>query len=153
VARSIDPEDERRKACVLALEELIRQHGSPLKVEKAIPTLKQPTINKFQKHGSLGLELADAIAAAHDTTVDGLVWLFLKGGAGAVLARNVPGWHKAVEEATSRWGDYPYDLAGATLLPVAPRVATPDFVRDLARLFSDHVRTSSVRPAVRKANV
>lgn len=149
MARQLDPGSERRQACALAIAELMKEHGSGPKIETATGLL-QPTINKFTKHGVLGIDFADQIASVYDTTVDGLVWLFLRGGAGAVLARNVPGWAKAVEEAISRGNDYSYEVAGAVVLPLAPRVATWDFARDLARLFHDHVRTSSVRPAVRK---
>lgn len=149
MGRKLDPESDRHRACSLAIAKLMEEHGSGPKIEEATG-LKQPTINKFQKHGTLGIDFADQVAAVFDTTIDGLVWKFLNGGAGAVLARNLPGWAKAVEEAQAAGHDYPYDLAAAVILPVAPRYATPEFARDLARVFSDHVRTSSVRPAVRR---
>ncbi len=149
MAQKIDPGSERLRACRLAVEALIEEHGSGNAAAKA-SGLRQQSISALLKHDQLGLDFADEIAKAYETTIDGLVWQFIKTGDGEVRAGNVPGWAKAVEEARSQWGDSEYGLAAEVILPTAPRVATANFVYDLAQLFHRHVKSSSVRPAVRK---
>lgn len=150
MARKIDPGSERLRACRLAVAQLIEEHGTGNAAAKATK-LRQQSISDLIKHGKLGIDFADEIAAVFETTVDGLVWKFLKAEGGEVRAGNVPGWAKAVEEATSQWGESGYDLAAEVILPTAPRLATARFAYDLGQIFHMHVRSSSVRPAVRKA--
>ena len=134
MARKLEPSSDRGEAVYRAAVALKEKHGSENKV--AIATgIKQQSLNKLIGRRVLGIELADKIAAAYDTTVDGLVALFIEGGEG-VKASDVPGWAKAVEEAREQFGDvYPYPLAGRVVLPISPRRATAHFVRDLADLF------------------
>lgn len=134
-----------------AARELVEVHGSANKAAKATGLVQQ-TLSELLRNRTLGLEFADKIAALYETTIDGLVWKFVRGGEGKVRAGDVPGWSRSVEEAKSAWGDmYPYGIAAETHLPIAPRVATPEFARDLAVLYYNHTRSSSVRAAVRKA--
>lgn len=125
----------------LALKEKYRSEN-----KAALATgINQQALNKLIGKRVLGIELADKIAAAYDTTVDGLVALFLEGGEG-VKACDVPGWAKAVEEAREQFGDvYPYPLAGRVVLPFVPKKATAHFVRDLARLIHDYAGISHTR--------
>jgi hypothetical protein len=142
----LDPGSDRVAACLKAVDELAKIHGSQNKA--AIKTgLGQQKLNKFVNTKSLGIDFADQIAAVYETTVDGLVWLFVRGGEGAVRAGSVPGWQKAVEEAESRWPEYgqQYLPAADATLPLAPKIATPEFARDIARLLFDHARGSQTR--------
>lgn len=134
----------------MAVERLIEEHGSGNAAAKA-SHLRQQSISALLKYDQLGLDFADEIAKVYETTIDGLVWLFLKAGDGEVRAGNVPGWARAVQEAESQWGESDaYVLAAEVILPTAPRVATARFAYDLAQIFHVHVKSSSVRPAVRK---
>jgi hypothetical protein len=146
-----DPAGERREACRIAVEKLREQHGGDSGVMRATGgKLKQQALSGFMKRGKLGIQLADAIAAQFETTVDGLVWLLLKEGGGEVRASSIPGWDRAVEEARAEFGDSRYDMAAQSVLPTAPRYATARFAYDLAQIFHLHVRVSSIMPAVRK---
>lgn len=145
----LDPESERVEACHKVALELVSKHGSVNAAAVALG-LSQQTLNALVKERKLGIQFADQLAALKETTVDGLVWLYIKGGAGAVRAGNIQGWQRAAAEAESTWpefGSY-YQAAAETLLPVAPRQATPELVRDLARLLFDHTRKSHVRLTV-----
>lgn len=143
----LDRKSDRHLACVRAAEALMKEHGSGPKVEEATG-LKQPTLNNLLKHGKLGIGFADQIAAVFDTTVDGLVAIFLRENE-PLRAADIPGWQDAVAEAKANDPGYDYAAAGAVVLPVWPRRATPGFARDMARIFHDHVRTSGARPLVR----
>lgn len=149
MALKIDPGSERVRACRLAAQELCKKYGSAN--QAALKTgLRQQSISALLKSNQLGLEFADKLAAHYETTIDGLVWLFLREGNGDVRAGSVPGWSRAVEEAKAQWGDGGYDLAAQIVLPQAPRQATPRFAYDLAQIFHVHVKSSSIRAAVRK---
>jgi len=149
MAQKIDPASDRLRACRKAIDELIEQHGTGNAAAKATG-LRQQSISALINYNQLGIDFADDIARVYETTVDGLVWKFIKTGDGEVRAGNVPGWAKAVEEARSQWGDSEYGLAAEIILPTAPRFATARFAYDLAQIFHMHVKSSSVRPAVRK---
>lgn len=142
----LDPRSDRHRACLLAARALMEEHGSGPKVEEATG-LRQPTLNNLLKHGKLGIGFADQIAAAFETTVDGLVAIFLRENE-PLRAADIPGWQDAVAEAKGTDPGYDYLAAGAIVLPIWPRRATREFARDLARLFHDHVRISSTRPRV-----
>lgn len=153
----LDPGSDRTKACWLAFEHLRRQDLKPDDPPRSVNAtakefgLTQQTLNKFHNTKELGIDFADQIASKFDTTVDGLVWLFLRGG-DQVRAGDVPGWEKAVEECRALGWDYPYELAQETRLPVAPSYATPAFARDLALFIQNYGRTSHTRiQAVRVA--
>lgn len=149
MALKIDPATDRARACRLAVEKLCKEHGSAN--QAALKTgLRQQSISALLKSGQLGLDFADKIAAHYETTIDGLVWLFLREGNAEVQAGNIPGWSRAVEEARAEWGDSGYELAAQVYLPTAPRLATARFAYDLAQIFHVHVKSSSVRAAVRK---
>lgn len=149
MALKIDPASERVRACRLAADALCKKYGSAN--QAALKTgLRQQSISALLKSGQLGLDFADKLAAHYETTIDGLVWLFLREGSGEVRAGNIPGWTRAVEEAKAEWGDSGYDLAQHVYLPTAPRLATARFAYDLAQIFHVHVKSSSVRAAVRK---
>lgn len=151
MARKIDPGTDRVTACKLAAEALIEKFGSANKVDEATEgELTQQTLSALVRDGKLGIDFADKIAAHYETTVDGLVWMFLHEGRIAVRAGDVPGWKRAVEEARAQWGDSSYEVASYVVLPTAPKLASARFAYDLAQIFHMHVRTSSVRPAVRK---
>ncbi len=149
MARKIDPASERVLACQAAARKLVAKYGSAKKAE-AGTGLTQQTLSALIKRGKLGIDFADQLAAHYETTIDGLVWLFVHEGDGAVIAGNIPGWQRAVEEARSQWGDSAYEVAAHTHLPTAPRHASARFAYDLAQVFHMHVKSSSVRPAVRK---
>lgn len=143
----IDPGSERHRACLLAARHLMKEHGSGPKVEAATG-LQQPTLNNLLKHGKLGIKFADQIAAVFETTVDGLVALFLRENE-PVRVGDIPGWQEAVAEAKNLDPNYDYAAASAVVLPVWPRRATAEFASDLARIFHKHVRTSGMRPVAK----
>jgi len=154
----LDPGGDRTKACLAAAEDLLSRRvarGEPRSVNATAKEfgLNQQTLDKFIKSKQLGIEFADQIAAVFETTVDGLVWRFLKGGEGFVRAGDVPGWARAVEEARSAYGgeDHDFSLAAEVRLPVAPRLATKEFAYDLAQVFQKHTRASGARPIARRA--
>lgn len=147
----LDPGSDRTKACWLAFQHLRSQGLEPGAAPRSVNAtakefgLTQQTLDKFHRTKELGIDFADQIAATFDTTVDGLVWLFLRGG-DHVRAGDVPGWEKAVEECHALgWGNYPYEIAKETRLPVAPSFATPTFARDLAQFLQNYGRTSHTR--------
>ena|SRR5687768_4497610 len=140
----LDPRSDRHRACLLAAHALIKEYGSGPKVEEATG-LRQPTLNNLIKHGKLGIGFADQIAAVFETTVDGLVAIFLRENE-PLRAADIPGWQEAVAEARANDPSYDYAAAGAVVLPMWPRRATAGFARDMARIFHDHVRVSSTRP-------
>lgn len=146
----LDPASDRVEACYRVAVELKEKFGSVNRA--ALETkLNQQTLNSLVSKRKLGIEFADQIAALLDTTVDGLVWLVVKGGKGAVRAGNVPGWAKAVEDAREEFGELPYALAGEVLLPIAPRRASKHMVRDLARFLQDYAGQSHMRLTAAKA--
>jgi hypothetical protein len=151
MAQKIDPGSERLRACQMAAEALRDKYGSGNKAALATG-LRQQSLSDLLSQGKLGLKFADELAEHYETTLDGLVWLFLKGGAGTVRAGNIPGWSRSVEEARAEWGDSSYELAAEVSLPTGPRHASARFVYDLAQIFHVHVKTSSVRAAIRKVN-
>jgi hypothetical protein len=142
--RGLDPGSDRHRACLAAAKALMTEYGSGPKVEQATG-LKQPTLNNLLKHDKLGIGFADQIAAVFETTVDGLVAIFLRENE-PLRAVDIPGWQEAVAEARVTDPDYDYLAASAVVLPVWPRRATREFARDMARIFHDHVRVSSTRP-------
>jgi hypothetical protein len=146
----LDPASDRVEACHRAAIELVKKHGTENKA--AIATgLSQQTLNSLIKSRKLGIDFADKLAAEYETTVDGLVWRFLKGGENAVRAGDLLGWQKAVEEAEATWPDYPYGAAAEVRLPVAPRVATKEFVGDLAGVLHRYATGSGTRVRTQKA--
>lgn len=140
----LDPGSDRVEACHRIALRLKKEHGSINAAAKATKLVQQ-TLNDLAKSRKLGIEFADQIASLYDTTVDGLVWLELKGGEGAVRAGDIPGWKKAVEDAEQRWPEYSYAVAAEVRLPIAPSVVTVDFVRDLAQFLHNHTRASGAR--------
>jgi hypothetical protein len=153
MAPPLNPKDERTRACRLAVESLIEKHGGQKAVERET-NLSQQSISKFLKQGSIGLDFADEIAAVYETTIDGLVWRFVRGGEGAVRAGNIPGWSKAVAELRERHADlFDWDAAAEVILPVAPRVAELDFVRALAQLITVYCSSTSTRIRAVKSRV
>lgn len=146
----LDPASDRVEACYQVALQLREKYGSVNRA--ALETgLNQQTLNSLVSKRKLGIEFADQIAGLLDTTIDGLVWLVLKGGKGAVRAGNVPGWAKAVEDAREEFGELPYALASEVLLPIAPKRASKHMVRDLARFLQDYSGHSHMRLAVSKA--
>jgi hypothetical protein len=150
MATKLDPGSDRVEACHRAALELVSEHGSVNKAAKATGLVQQ-TLNDLVGKRKLGIDFADQVASVYETTVDGLVWLLLKGGEGAVRAGDIPGWAKALEEAEQSYPDYPYGLAAEVRLPVAPRVATKDFVRDLGQFLYNHTKTSGARIRLKTA--
>lgn len=61
-----------------------------------------------------------------------------------MLARSIPGWERAVEEARGTLPDLEYDRAAAVELPSWPKSAraTVFLVQDLAILFTKHAHAS-----------
>lgn len=149
----LDPASDRVEACHRVSVELKEEHGSINAAAKA-SGLPQQTLNSLFKYRKLGIEFADQIAAFRNTTVDGLVWLMLRGGKGAVRAGAISGWAKAVEQARSEFGgadNLPFDVAAEILLPVAPRIATSPFVHDLAQIIRKYTQQSQTRIVAQKA--
>lgn len=146
----LDPASDRVEACFQAATELVKIHGSENKAALA-KGLSQQTLNKLLSARRLGIEFADQIAAVFDTTVDGLVWKYVKGGEGAVRAGDLPGWAKAAEEAEGTHPEYPYAAAAEVRLPIAPRIATVSFVVELAGVLHHHARVSGARMRAQKA--
>lgn len=162
----LDPGSQRTEACRRAVLLARRRYAeTPEGAAKAKPEdgallasvnftagamgLNQQTLDKFVRTGSLGIDFADQIAAFYETTVDGLVWLFLHGGAGAVRVGDIPGWAKAAAAARDQYGDdvYDFDEAAEVRLPIAPRRATKDFAKALAHFIWEHAKTSHMRLA------
>jgi hypothetical protein len=115
--------------------------------------LQQGTLSNLLSKRKLGIEFADQLAAVFDTTPDGLVWLLLRGGEGAVRAGNIQGWQKAVDEARGTMPDIPYELAAEVVIPHWPsgRRATAGFVQDLALIFSKHAAVTQTRLRAQKS--
>jgi hypothetical protein len=111
--------------------------------------LRQQNISNLLRHRSIGIDVADKIAALYETSVDGLVWLFMHDGGGAVRAGDIPHWTQAVAAAREQYGEVQssFDLAAEVRLPVAPRRATKEFAQELAHLIWKHALTSHVRVA------
>lgn len=151
----LDPTGDRVEACHRAALKLVADNGGTVnKAAKALG-VSQQTLNSLVSKRKLGIEFADQLASLYETTVDGLVWRFLRGGEGAVRAKDITGWANAVAEAAGQWPEYAefYGAAAETVLPVAPRVATPELARDIARLLYDHARKSQVRLTAQRARV
>jgi hypothetical protein len=147
----LDPKSDRVEACHRAVLALVAKNDNSENKAAKAAGLKQQKLNKFISSRSLGIDFADQIAAAYETTVDGLVWRFLKGGEGSVRAGDLTGWAKAVEEAEGTWPDYPYEAAAEVRLPIAPRVATKEFVGDLAGVLHRYAKGSGTRVRAQKA--
>lgn len=162
----LDPGSLRTAACAHAIREARRQYArTPEGAVKAKVEdgellasvnftagrmeLNQQTLDKFCRTGSLGIDFADQIAAFYETTVDGLVWLFLHGGSGAVRVGDIPGWARAAAAAKDHWGDavYDFDAAAEVRLPIAPRRASKEFAKALAHFIYEHAQTSHMRLA------
>lgn len=146
----LDPASDRVEACHRAATELVEKYGGSENQAAKQSKLSQQTLNKLLKHRQLGIEFADKLAAVYETTVDGLVWQFLKGG-DAVRAGDLPGWAKAAEEAEGTHPEYPFAMAAEVRLPIAPRVATTSFVVELAGVLHHHARASGSRMRAQKA--
>lgn len=147
----LDPATDRVEACHRAATALVEKYGRSENQAAKQTGLSQQTLNKLLKHRQLGIEFADKLAAIYKTTVDGLVWWFLKGGEGAVRAGDLIGWQQAVEEAEGTWPDYPYAAAAEVRLPIAPRIATKEFVGDLAGVLHRYAKGSGARLRAQKA--
>src|SRR5262245_40649773 len=114
----LDPASDRVEACHRAALKLRDKYGSVNAAAKALE-ISQQTLNSLVKQRKLGIEFADQLAALAGTTVDGLVWLLVKNGEGAVRAGDIPGWSKAVEDARGLFGgteDLPFDAAAEVKL-------------------------------------
>ncbi len=142
----LDPKSDRVEACHAAAMALVHKHGSVNKAAKATG-LTQQTLNDLVSKKQLGIDFADKLASHYETTVDGLIWSFLKGGDGAVRAGDITGWSKSAEAAEQQWPEYAvaYRLAAEVRLPVAPSVVDVNFVRDLAQFLHNHTRSSQTR--------
>ncbi len=147
----LDPTGDRVEACHRAALKLKSDHGGSVNAAAKATGLVQQTLNDLVKSRKLGIEFADQLASHFDTTVDGLVWLYLKGGEGAVRAGDIQGWKKSVEDAEQQWPDYPYAAAAEVRLPIAPRSASKDFVRDLAQFLHNHAASSQTRIKTQRA--
>jgi hypothetical protein len=149
----LDPGSDRVEACHRVAIQLKEEHGSVNAAAKALG-LSQQTLNSLVTQRKLGIEFADQLAALRGTTVDGLVWLLVKDGEGAVRAGDIPGWAKAVEDARGLFGgadDLPFAAAAEVLLPIAPRLASPAFVKDLAQFLRTYAQQSQTRMRAQKA--
>lgn len=149
----LNPASDRVEACRLAALELKSRHGDSLNAAAKEYGLQQPTLNSLVKDRKLGIDFADQLAAVFDTTPDGLVWRFLKGGEGAVRAGNIQGWSKAVDEARATMPDLPYELAAEVVLPHWPLSmrANATFAQDLALVFQRHATVTQTRMRAQKA--
>jgi hypothetical protein len=150
MAAKLDPKSDRVEACWRAADALREKYGSVNKAALATGLVQQ-TLNSLLKDRKLGIEFADQLAAEYETTIDGLIWLFLREGNSAVRAGNIPGWSRAAYDAEVEWPDYPYGAAADILLPLAPRQATKEFARDLAQVLYVHAKTSHQRISVKLA--
>lgn len=149
----LDPGSDRVEACHRVSVQLKEEYGSINAAAIALE-LSQQTLNSLFKHRKLGIEFADQLAALRGTTVDGLVWSLVKNGEGAVRAGDIPGWSKAVEDARGLFGgadDLPFEAAAEVKLPIAPRLATPAFAKDLAQFLRTYAQQSQMRMRAQKA--
>jgi hypothetical protein len=149
----LDPASDRVRACQAAALELKARHGNSLNAAAKEYKLQQPTLNSLVKSGKLGIDFADQLAAVFETTPDGLVWRFLKGGEGAVRVGNIQGWAKAVEDARGTMPHLPYELAAEVVLPHWPLSmrANATFAQDLALVFQRHATVTQTRIRAQKA--
>lgn len=153
MATKLDPGADRVEACHRLALELEEEFGSVNKAAIA-KGLTQQTLNSLVKDRKLGIEFADQLAALRDTTVDGLVWLLLRDGEGAVRAGDIPGWAIAVDQARGEFGgadDLPFDAAADVRLPIAPRRATSAFAHALAQFLRSYAQQSQTRMTAQKA--
>lgn len=151
--------DERRKSIIAAANKWIEKHGgqSPGAVaakEKGVE-LSQQSLSWASKGQKLGPLMADRIAALYETTPDGLVYMFIRGGNWRLL-RDVPGWAKAKSEARTdaRSHDYDpwvWDAIDNVTVPAQVRLAMPQMVLDIARFLHEWGKVSSVRPKLAAA--
>lgn len=147
----LNPGSDRVEACWIAANKLVEKHGSGNAAAKA-ERIEQGTLSNLLSKKKLGIDFADRIASIYDTTPDGLVWLFLRGGEGAVRVGNIQGWQKAVDEARGTMPDLPYELAAEVVMPSWPtsRRATAAFAQDLALVFSKHAAITQTRIRAQK---
>lgn len=106
--------------------------------------ISQQAVSLFDKTGKVGQKLADGVARHLDTTVDGLVWSYLREGE-PVRAGDIPNWRRAVDNARGNYfdaGGLRWDLAANVVLPAAPREATAEFAYEVARLVTKWGRVS-----------
>lgn len=149
----LDPSSDRVEACYRVALALKEECGSVNAAAKEYG-LSQQTLNSLVSQRKLGIEFADQLAALRETTVDGLVWMVLRNGEGAVRAGDIPGWNKAVEDARTLFGgadDLPFDAAAEVKLPIAPRQASAAFARDLAQFLRSYAQQSQTRMKAQKA--
>jgi hypothetical protein len=164
---NLDPGGDRVEACFRAVVELQRRYSEECPPKQRTPDglasgnfvakqtgIRQQNISNLLAHRSIGIEIADKIASLYETTVDGLVWLFLHEGQGAVRAGDIPHWAQAVAAARDQYGEvqHSFELAAEVRLPIAPKRATKEFAQELAHLIWKHGLTSHMRVAATPSN-
>lgn len=144
--------DDRREAIVLAAKEWISRHGTQTQGELAASEQGTPIPQQYLSWASrgekLGPKMADMVAALYETTPDGLVYLFIRGGEWRAL-RDVPGWPKAKREAQAdargqSFEPWVWSAVDSVTVPAQIRQAQAQMVLEIARFLSDWGKGSGV---------
>lgn len=141
--------EERTLAVRLAIEDIVKRHAQENGGEEPSTTqlgewfgVTQQKMSDFKRNPTVGEKLADGVARHLKTTVDGLIRTYLRGEEGEVRAGDLPGWKEALKTARTKAGPlgehWLWDEAEHVVLPRAPRIATAEFVHDIAYLLSKY---------------
>lgn len=134
-----------KRAVIAAVEQLVETYGSQNKAAQATG-IGQQTISTILK-GSVGLDSAEKVAAAHGQTLFELEQRFATGDTTRprrvsmqVRVGDLPGWATARREAEDEWGsDIPkwaWRMAENVRLPATP----PKVNRELAYALAQFVK-------------
>jgi hypothetical protein len=148
----------REKAVQRAAQEFLAKYANNQTLaakagrELGVP-IKQQHFSDAKEGRKIGPHLGDVIAALYDTTIDGLVALFVR-GARSVALRDVPGWARAKAKAMEAMGDRVEDWVWAAIddvtVPASLKPADEQMVREIANFLSYWGRISQIRKRTRK---
>lgn len=148
MARQIPPADQYSIAALKALQDLLDRNEDNRTVVGKLVGTSQQNVSRAVSEQTVGFELAQGIARAQETTLDGMVRKFYQDGNEDLMrAGDIVGWEEAVRTATATWQSIPpwaYERAKELRLPNWPDRATPAFVKDCAALLSDYAEVSAV---------
>jgi hypothetical protein len=146
--------EDRRKSIIEAAKKWIDEHGNQTRGEEAAVERGTPISQQYLSWASrgekIGPKMGDLVAALYDTTPDGLVYMFIRGGEWRPL-RDVPGWSRAKSDARSDerahgFEAWVWDAIDNVSVPARIRLAKPQMVLEIARFLQDWGRASSIRP-------
>lgn len=148
--------EDRRKSIIEAARKWIDDHGGQTRGEEAAAEqgtpITQQQLSWASRGEKIGPKMGDLVAALYNTTPDGLVFMFIRGGEWRPL-RDVPGWSKAKSEARNDprahgFEIWVWDAIDNVTVPASIRFAKPQMVLEIARFLQDWGRGSSIRPKV-----